>query len=696
MRGHVRVHRHSYRGNIWYVISDPASGRVHRFTLSAYILIGLMTGTRTVQEIWETACVRLGDEAPTQDEMIHLLGQLHVADVLQCDVTPDTAEILSRYRRHSRSERINPLLRPLSMRIPLFDPERILNRLLRFARPFFGVWGAALWASVVVAGAVLAVKHRPELTADVLDQAFTPRNLVLIWFIFPAVKVLHELGHALATKAWGGEVHETGVMFLVFTPMPYVDVSASAAFRSPLRRIMVSAAGMMVEMFVAAVALFIWLNAEPGMIRNISYNVILIAGISTIAFNANPLVRFDGYYIFADLVEIPNLAQRSVKYVGYLAERYLFGMDEIEAPSDTLRERAWFVSYAAASLVYRTLLSAGILFFIARKFLVAGLIMAVWVSVTTVAMPVAKGLSYLLNSPRLHRRRSRAFTIVALAAGLLSLLIFVVPMPLRTQAEGVVWLPEQSFVRAGADGFIQELAVSHGTAVRRGATVVKSYDPMLGAQVRVLEAQIEELSARQRAVQLDDRVQARVIQEQLEHGRAALERARERMDQLIAVSNEDGVYVALQPEDMPGRFVRQGEIIGYIITRSPVIARVIVSQENINLVRRNTKGIEARLAKDIDHTFPVSILREVPEASEYLPSKVLGAEGGGKAVVDTRETSGTKTFNRTFQFDIRLPMKWQDLNIGERIYVRFDHGWEPLARRWYRSLRQLFLSRLDV
>lgn len=696
LRSHVLLRRHSYRGHIWYVISDPASGRVHRFTLAAYILIGLMDGVRTVQEIWEKACVQLGDEAPSQDEVIHLLGQLHMADVLQCDVTPDSAEIFDRYSRYRRAEKLNPLLRPLSIRIPLFDPEKVLDKFSRAVKPFFSFWGLALWLAVMVTGLALAGKHWTELTADVLDQVFTPRNLILVWLVFPVVKVLHEFGHAFATKLWGGEVHEMGIMLLVFTPVPYVDVSASASFPKRRRRVMVSAAGMMIEVFLAAVALFIWLNAEPGVIRNVSYNVILIAGVSTILYNANPLIRFDGYYILSDLLEIPNLGQRSGKYAGYLAERYLFGVKDLETPSDTVRERAWFIFYAIASLAYRVVLIAGIIFFIAKKFLAAGLIMAVWTTITMLILPVVKGVNYLCNSPRLHRRRFRAVTIAGLVILLLVMIIFVVPVPLRTQAEGVMWLPERSFVRAGTDGFIQDFIVSNGTVVKRGESLVRCDNPMLSAQVRVLEAGVEELSARLRAVQQNDRVQARIIQEQLEHEQAALKRSRQRADQLLMKGDEDGTFVVLQPEDLPGRFVRQGETIGYIIPRSPATARVVVDQESIDLVRHHRTGIDARLARNIERMFPVSAVREVPAALEYLPSKVLSIEGGGKTVVDPRETTGTRTFSRTFQFDIQLPMKWTSLNVGDRVYIRFDHGWEPLVWRWYRSLRQLFLSRLDV
>ena len=152
---------------------------------------------------------------------------------------------------------------------------------------------------------LLAAIHWHDLTEDFMDRVLVPHNLLLLWLVFPVLKTLHEFGHAFATKVYGGEVHEMGVLLLVFTPCPYVDASAASAFRTKWHRIIVGAAGMIVELFLASLALFVWLNVEPGVVRAVTYNVMVIAGISTVLFNGNPLLRYDGYYIFADYLEIP-------------------------------------------------------------------------------------------------------------------------------------------------------------------------------------------------------------------------------------------------------------------------------------------------------------------------------------------------------------------------------------------------------
>src|SRR6185436_1259918 len=163
------------------------------------------------------------------------------------------------------------------------------------------------------------------------------------WLCFPLVKICHELGHAYATKVFGGEVHDLGVMLLVFTPVPYVDATSAATFRSKWQRILVGGAGMVVELFIASFALFFWLGAQPGTARTVAHTVVLIAGVSTLAFNANPLLRYDGYYMLADLLEIPNLYMRSRSWVRYLTERYLLGRKDVEVPGATPGEKWWFV-----------------------------------------------------------------------------------------------------------------------------------------------------------------------------------------------------------------------------------------------------------------------------------------------------------------------------------------------------------------
>jgi len=304
-----------------------------------------MDGKRTVQQIWDTARLRLGDDAPTQEEVIRLLSQLHAVDALQADVMPDTSELLKRFEKRRYGKWKQNLRSPLFMRFPLLDPERFLTTFQALARPFFSWAGAILWL-IVVGWAVFQVGvHWPELTQNITDRILAPKNLVILWLTFPILKAFHEFGHGFAVKIKGGEVHEMGIMLLVFTPIPYVDASAASAFRKKGERVLVGAAGLLVEVFIAALALSVWINVEPGPIRSVAYNVIFIAGVSSVLFNGNPLLRYDAYYILTDLLEIPNMGPRGIRYVLYLMQRYLLRARDMEPPMATRGERFWFIVY---------------------------------------------------------------------------------------------------------------------------------------------------------------------------------------------------------------------------------------------------------------------------------------------------------------------------------------------------------------
>ena len=332
LRSHVQITRHLYRGQTWYVLDDPSAGRQHRFSRNAHFLIGLMNGRKTVQEIWDMAVESLGDEAPSQDEVIGLLGRLHNVDVLQSGIPVDQAE-MSHRRTRRRGRWLTGLKNPFALRFPLVDPDRFLVRFLPLVRPLAGRAGMLLWLAVVATAALLALLHWPELTRNLADRVLRPENLVALWLVYPLVKLLHELAHGFVTRLHGGEVHEMGVMLLAFIPIPYVVASSSAAFPDKRRRMAVAAAGIAAELFVASLALFVWLAVGPGWVSAIAFNVLLVGGVSTLLFNGNPLLRYDGYYVLADWLEIPNLAHRSTSYLGYLLQRYLFGLDQAMSPA---------------------------------------------------------------------------------------------------------------------------------------------------------------------------------------------------------------------------------------------------------------------------------------------------------------------------------------------------------------------------
>jgi len=696
IRAHVDIHRHTYRGEVWFVLQDHASGKFQRFTPAAHLLIGLMNGERTVEEIWQIARSRLGEEAPTQDEMIGLLSQLHAVDVLQTDVPPDTLELFRRFEKRQTVKWKQNIRNPLAMRFSIFDPDSFLRRFQGLVRPLFSWFGALVWLLVMLIGVILAGFHWPDLTKGVTDRILTPSNLILLWVIYPFLKAFHEFGHAFAIKVLGGEVHEMGIMFLVLTPVPYVDASSALAFRSKWQRILVSAVGVGVELFIAALALIVWTTVEAGMVRALMYNIIIIAGISSLLFNGNPLLRYDAYYILADLLEIPNLGPRGNQYVMYLVQRYLFGVRDAEPPVSSSGERVWFVVYTVLSFIYRIVIYVAILQFIAGRFLTIGLLLALWAAVMMLVMPVIKGMRFILSSPKLGRKRKRAIVVSAIAFTVLMGIVVLVPMPLATVAEGVLWFPEEANVRARTDGFIEQVIGVQGTEVKKGELLIQCSDPFLPARIRVLESQLRELEIQFDMKERTDRVQAQVTMDDIKQVRQQLDFARIKANELTIYSRANGIFFVPTPQDLPGRFLKRGIVVGHVLNSAGITARVVVYQSNVDLVRNRTLRVKIRLPERITESLPASLIREVPAGTDQLPATVLSQIGGGKVATDPRDQKGLKTIQKVFLFDIQMPHRAYLFTVGGRVHVRFDHGFEPLAWRWYRAVRQLFLRRFNV
>lgn len=693
---HARIYRHTYRGKPWYIIQDSSGGRYHRLSPQAHALVSRMDGTHTVQTLWDEACRIGGDDIPTQDEVVELLMQLHANDLLHSDITPDTAELFDRYRKRRSQKWKQWLKNPLSLRVPVLDPDLFLTRWVHRLAWLFSNRGGLLWLIVVVPALILAGIHWQELTNNLSDQVLATDNLLLLLFVFPAIKALHELGHGFATKAWGGTVHEMGIMFLVFAPVPYVDASASSAFQSKRQRAVVGLAGMLVELFLAAIAMYIWVLVEPGLLRAIAFNVMFVAGVSTLIVNGNPLLRFDGYYVLADLIEIPNLAQRGQQYLKYLSDRYLFSARDIEPPNETASEKHWLTVYAITSWIYRILLTISIILFISNEFFIFGVLLGIWGAISLLGMPIWKSVKHILESPTLQRHRSRAIKV---SLGLLSgfiMFIGLVPMPLRTMAEGIVWLPDQALVRSGVDGFFERWLVNPGDSVAQGTPLLVMRDPGLNAELAAANARVVEADARYRAEQFTKPAQAEVSLQKLEHEKRILDRTAERHARLIVYAESDGVVAALRSQDMEGQYFKKGELIGYILGPNQFIARVAVTQDDIDLVQARLKSAELRFSDNIADTYPVRVMRQVPSGVDELPTAALTPAGGGIIPVDPKDPSGLKTLQRIFLFDLKLPDQTNPAALGGRVYVRFDHLYEPLLSQWSRRLRQLFLSHFNV
>ena len=696
LSSHVQIHRHSYRGQLWYVMQDRSSGRFQRFSPAAYLVITLMDGSRSVQEIWEVASAHLEDDALSQDEIMQLLSQLHNANVLYGDTAPDYEQVSKRVDRMRRFKRAMGLINPLAVRFPLVDPDKLLSATSLLVRPLFSWFGAVLFILVVLLALIEAGVHWDELTGDVAGRVLAAENLLLLVLAYVSVKTVHELAHGYAVKRWGGEVHEIGIMFLVFMPVPYVDASDASAFQNKWQRILVGSAGILTEVFLAALAMFVWVDAEEGFLRSFAYNVMLIGGVSTVFFNGNPLLRFDGYYVFSDWLEIPNLGRRSSQYVGYLLQRHLLGVKEPRNPAANRKEAAWLLFYAIASFIYRMFIMVAIALFVASEYPLVGFGLAIWSLFLIIFLPLYRQARFLVTSPVLQGNRARAVGSVATAVLAIVAALFLVPLPYSTVSQGVVWTPDESAIYAGADGIVSKILVAPDTTTRIDQPLIQLKDPLLETRAELLDARAHQLDIRHEALMIEDLVEAKIVREKLMHAEADRALAHQNREELLVKAHAEGSLILKNYTDLEGRFVKKGEILGYIAELDDPVIYVIVDESQAHLVRSRVKNVEVRFADDLESVIPAVVRREMPALSDTLPSMALSTTGGGEIAVDPTDPEQKHTFSKLLHLELGLLEPAQVSALGGRVYVRFYHGLQPVAWRIFRAVRQVFIKRLNV
>ena len=695
LRKHVITHSQQYRGERWYLLRDQSSNRHLRFSASAYEFIGRLDGELTVEEIYHKVEQILGEDSLTHDEIVLILTQLFAMDLLRSELPAEAKEFFNRFQNERRLRRQRAIANPLSIRIPLLDPDAILNRFMPWIRPVFSRAGLVVWILLVALAGLLGLVNIPEISASISRDILLPANLVLMLLTFVVIKVVHEFAHAFAVKMWGGEVHEMGITLLVFAPVPYVDASAAWEIRDKYKRALVGAVGVLAELLLAALALFVWLAVEPGLVRDVAFNVMLIGTVSTLLFNANPLLRFDGYYVLQDLAEIPNLYVRSSRYYLYLIQRYLFGIETARSPVTAEGEAAWFAVYGLAAFFYRLFILVVIVLFLAEEYLFIGIALGAWAMGTQLFLPLYRGARFLLNGQMLVGRRARATSVSVLVVGGLSAILLLMPISLTSHAEGVVWVNEQALVYSGAEGFVEESLVKSGTLVEANTPLVRMSAFSLEAQISKLDARRRELQIRGTAERMRQRVKSELIYSELLSVEAELAMLKAQRDALIVRSQVAGVFVLPDESRFAGSYLRKGELIGYVISPERLIVRAVVPQSTIGLVRQQVSQVQIRVAERLSETVTAKVSRETPAGSKVLPSRALGTAGGGAIAVKMTDSGGTSAAEEVFHIDLSLPENFDVTGVGERAYVRFDHGAEPLASQWFRSGRQLILSRLD-
>ncbi len=703
----VRVHRQHFRNQRWYLLENTGNNQFSRVTEQTYLFVALLDGRRSVSEVWRICNERLGDQAPTQSEIIQVLGVLHGANLLYVELPPDSEVLFNRCRSRVRREVKSSLTNLLCVRIPLINPNAILDRWVHVLGAAFSFPGFILWLLLLGVGLYVAVGNVGKLISQ-SNGVLNPNNIFLLYMSFIFIKVVHEFSHAFACKKFGlenrdgGQVYNMGVMLLVFCPVPYIDASSAWAFRSKWHRVVVGLAGVLAELAIAATATIVWANTSVGTVHAIAYNIMFVAGVSTLLFNGNPLMRFDAYYVLSDIIEIPNLSQRSRQYLYYLFKRYILNLKKAWNPAFTTGERAWFCFYGCAATLYRVFISIRILLFLNERLpetlsiLVPALAFSALIG--WVIVPVGTFIQFLATGAELARNRMRAVVSTAGIALTLTVILGLVNWPDYCRVEGVLEPVELSVVHMAADGFITSYLPSQQAVSPEGPPVIEAVNRELQAKEQALSAERRAVQSRQRQALTQDVATAQVLKEQLSALDEKMGQVQEQLSSLHLAVPVSGTWVSPEIDSIKGRYVRRGDQIGIVANLTGLLVRATAGQ-NIAavLIEQADRQVEIRANGRPDLTLSATLDKVYPAGQEQLPSQALGYAAGGSVATDREDPSGRKT--EEMFFEVRVLPQWDDgfpWRTGQRVVVRIRLTPKPLISQLWHYGRQLFQRRFHV
>lgn len=689
----VECHKQYYRGDAWYILRDPFNNRFFRVRPQAWRFLSRLDAEKTVEQVWEQCLEKYPEDAPGQEEVIRLLAQLHMSNLLYFRGAAETQHMFERFRKHRQREIRMKLLSFLFFRVPLWNPEQWLRRAEKAIHFLFSKIGLFAWLIVVGIGLKIAAENWTALGSEV-QGVLSPSNLPWLYLAMILMKTVHEFAHAMMCKRFGGEVHTMGVMFLIFTPLPYMDASSSWAFRNRWHRVLVGGAGMIAELFLAAIAAVVWVSVGEGTTKALAFNMMLIGSVSSLIFNGNPLLRFDAYYMLSDWLEIPNLYQRASQQWYYWAEKYLFHCREVYPVAKDRTESLWLAAYAVGSLCYRFLITLGIVVFVADQLFFVGVLMLVLSLYMWLVSPLQKLVSYLAQSPRLQHCRQRAMGISAAIVGVLIILIGVIPVGDSIRAPGVLEASQFARVYAAVPGKLVRLEVASGTAVTQGQVLAVLQNEELDFDLRALAAQINETAAMLDFARSSRVADLKPLHERLQVLQEKQQQLQQKKKDLQVHAQIDGIWIAPELNRQVGAWLRVRSELGLIIDPTQFQFNAVVSQEKAAELFQHTalKG-ELRLLAAVDQIVQLQDVQVIPFEQQELPTAALGWLGGGNIEVDMQQGEGRRTREAFFKVSAELAQQAPLALHGTLGVLRCELPSRPIAAQIFASLQQFTQKR---
>lgn len=681
-RAAIGTSHQMFRGEAFVVLCDRVTGHNLRLTERAQELWQLFDGRRTLNDIWEHL-MRRPAIAPSQGELVEWVMQLVGTGLILSDHELDPIYLSDRTNKRRSSTMEQRFASPLAIKIKLFDPSWLVRKTYPLVGMMFTPFGGLVVAAVLLSALVLAVMNWEALFQSADQTILSQSGLLGLALAYPIMKGLHELSHCYALYRFGGQVREFGIMLLLFFPVPYVEASEATALPDKRARMLVGAAGILSELFIASIALMLWLQIEPGVERALLFNFVLIGSISTILFNGNPLLKFDAYFVLADYLEMPNLAQRSGEY---LQDRFLSRILGLRSDVDPRQGEARILgTYGTLALSYRMLLTLTIALLVSTWFFVFGVLLAAWVVIIGVIWPLVKvfkkGFRMTKSQNRARRVLVRLTVFLALLVGLTTL----VPLPFSAQGEGRIVPLASAEVSVETSGLIAATNIVDGMEITAGMQIMRLDNASQTARRLAMDMNVTFLQEALSRSGLTVPERQRVERE-LEVARTALANA-EDLEQALDVRAPISGRISWQGgrPPPPGAFAYRGDRLGHII--NPDALQVVTAFPAAYSGRIDEDPTLLMLLPNGDEFARPVARSRVVDVGQQVPPELLVSAGGPVPEQPDRPGMALDTSYIVWAAPQGDLSAW----AGARVVARIDLGSATALEQMVFHVQRLFL-----
>lgn len=585
---------------------------------------------------------------------------------------------------------LSPLL---SQRLNLLDGDRIAARWVGCVGPLFSLRGVLVWMAVVLSGMGIVAAHRGEFTSE-LRRLFSPQSWPLMVVIWCCVKIAHEAGHAIAAKRQGVRVGRAGIILFLLAPLAFVDVTD--AWRLPRRwsRIQIALAGMYVELGIAGLAAWGWWWTDSEFARHVAAQIFMIAGPATLIVNANPLLRLDGYYVLADLLEIPNLRMHGRQRLVAKLESWLFGRRCPPGLLSGWRARVTIV-HAIGSVLFQVVWMGGLVISVSLWAGGLGVLLgAVAVTLWTI-LPLAQWIGRIRRDAEWTAARPRMLAVSGVFCTGIGLLA-ILPSPLGRRIPVVVQYRDQQIARAASDGFVVAVPVRTGQRVRAGELLVALDDPELRVRRDQLALEAEAARLRSRRLSRDgQRALASAERERHLGLLRSLEELERQVESLRIYARRDGVVCSPRPERWLGKLAHRGDVL--LCVGEETSKEVLASIDGADLdtyLQAVERAQPCAVRLRGGERFEIVPIRPRPRVGQAIPHPALAVTAGGPLPVEPQTDAAHGQAFRLIapRSESRSPLSGpvsQTLRSGQQGMLILGDS-RSLMGRAIGSLRQLF------